>query len=460
MPRAYPGSMDQPAAVVPPKLPTSAVRARLRGVLRDRTFASLQVPDYRKYFFGQVISLTGTWMQSTALLWLAYAQTRDPLWPAAMLVAQTVPTILLGAYTGALADRLPKRKLVVATQMAYLTSAGILALLVASGHAVPGVLLAAQLVNGTIQAVDLPARLSYVPSLVPRTVLANAVALNSMIFNAARAVGPALAGGLLVLARLSVDRGVTPFSNVAVLGASWCVTLNALSYFVVIGALLRIHAPGNPVANVRHRAGLTAGIRAVAADRTLAGFLIGAGLLSASAWPVIALFSAYAVEVLGHAEGEYSLLVSALGVGALTAAMGNATFASPNRVRQFLVGGAAMAATGLAGLALAPALGPANLLGAVTSAALLGGGLVLHLSTAQTALQLSVADHTRGRVMALWPITLSVGTLAGNLVTGSLAHTLGVRGVVAGMAIAATAVTLGRVRWFVRESRIERDTAG
>ena len=438
--------MTQPAAVAPPTLPTSAVRSRLRGVLRDRTFASLHVADYRKYFFGQIVSLTGTWMQSTALLWLAYAQTRDPLWPAAMMVAQTVPTILLGAYGGALADRLPRRKLVVSTQCAYLISAALLAILVASGQAVPWVLLAAQLTNGLIQAIDLPARLSYVPSLVPRGVLANAVALNSMIFNGARAIGPAIAGGLLVCARLAIESGLTPNWSTAVLGATICVSVNMLSYLVVISALLRIVEPGNPPDQVRQRAGLSAGIRAVAANRTLAGYLLGAGLLSASAWPVIALFSAYTVEVLQHAEGEYSLLVSALGVGALTAAAVNATFATPTRVPRFLIGGAMMATAGLIGLTFAPTLGTASLLGAASAAALLGGGLVLHLSTAQTALQLSVADETRGRVMALWPMTLSVGTLCGNLVTGSLAHALGVRGVVAGMAVAAGLVTLTRSR--------------
>ena len=438
--------MNQPAAVVPPTLPRPAARARLRGVLRDRTFASLHVPDYRKYFAGQIVSLTGTWMQSTALLWLAYAQTRNPLWPAAMMVAQTVPTILLGAYGGALADRLPRRRLVVGTQCAYFTTAILLTILVATGQAVPWVLLAAQLANGTIQAIDLPARLAYVPSLVPRAVLANAVALNSMIFNAARAVGPALAGGLLVCARFAVEWGWTPGWSTAGIGAEVCVGVNAVSYLFVIAALLRITEPGNPPEQLRQRAGLSEGIRAVAANRTLASYLIGAGLLSASAWPVIALFSAYTVEVLRHAEGEYSLLVSALGVGALTAAAANATFAHPDRVRRFLVGGAALATAGLTGLALAPLLGAASLAGAVAAAALLGGGLVLHLSTAQTALQLSVADETRGRVMALWPMTLSVGTLVGNLLTGSLANALGVHGVVAGMAVAAGVVTLTRAR--------------
>ena len=412
------------------------------GVVRDRTFQSLQSPDYRRYFVGQIVSLTGSWMQSAALMWLTYAATADPLWPPLMLVAQTAPTLVLGTWGGALADRLPRRRLVVTTQACFLANAVLLTVLVASNLAAPWLLFAVQVVNGVIQSVDLPARLAFVPTLVPRAVLVNAVALNSLVFNAARAVGPAVAGGLFWAARGAVESGWLPHSPPVTLGAVWCFTLNGLSFLVVIAALRKISVAGVPTPSPGGRAaGVWAGFRAVRADPKLVGLLGRTGGVSLFAWPTLTLFPAYTVTALGHAEGEYALLVSALGGGALVAALVNATFATPARRGLFLTAGAVAAASGVAGVAAAPGLALA-LVGAAT----LGAGLVLHLSTAQSTLQLSVPDELRGRVMALWPMLLSASTLVGQLLAGTAAEHLPVRAVLAGMAAGAGMVAVG-VGW-------------
>src|SRR5215831_13994436 len=129
------------------------------ATLRDTTFRSLRHRHYRRYFYGQLVSFTGSWMQSAALMWLMYDRTGDPRWPSWLLVAQVGPTLLLGAWGGHLADRWPKRDLVFRTQTAFLVNAVLLTALVATGLALPVLVLALQVVGGVIQAIDLPARL-------------------------------------------------------------------------------------------------------------------------------------------------------------------------------------------------------------------------------------------------------------------------------------------------------------
>ncbi len=155
----------------------------LFAALKATTFRSLRHRNYRRYFAGQIVSFVGTWMQSTALMWLMYDRTGDPRWPSWLIVAQIGPTILLGPWGGALADRRPKRQLVLTTQTAFLLNAVVLTAVVASGFALPALILALVAVNGVIQAVDLPTRLAFVPDLVPKEDLINAVGLNSLVFN-------------------------------------------------------------------------------------------------------------------------------------------------------------------------------------------------------------------------------------------------------------------------------------
>src|SRR6478752_6590779 len=191
-----------------------------------RTFRSLRHPNYRLYFVGQLLSLIGSWTQITALVWLAHEQTHEAKWPAFLFAVQIGPTFLLGPWGGALADRVSMRALIVRTQSAFLTCALILLGLYLAGQLTVGAMLAVMFAHGIVQAIDLPSRLAFVPGLVGREDLSNAVALNSLLFNVARAVGPALAAVLLESA-----------------GAEWCFVVNALSYLAVIGALALIRIP-------------------------------------------------------------------------------------------------------------------------------------------------------------------------------------------------------------------------
>jgi MFS family permease len=403
----------------------------LRAALGRTTFRSLRHANYRRYFYGQIVSFTGSWMQSAALMWLLYDRTGDVRWPSYLLVAQVGPTVVLGAWTGHLADRFPKRTLVMLTQTAFLVNAVALAALVAGGWAAPLLVLALQLLSGVIQAIDLPTRLAFVPDLVPKDDLINAVGLNAMLFNSGRAVGPAATGVMFLLAAAAAPHlPAWGHLDPVALGAVGCFALNAVSFLAVLLALWRIEVPGRPDADPHpDRGSAWAGVRYVAARPRLAGLVGLTFVLCAFAWPVLTLFPAYTRTRLGLAEGSYSFLVSALGGGALVGALGTATFGTTGRRGAFLVFGAAAAAAGLAGLASTTAQAAA-----VAWAGCVGGGLILFLSTAQSALQLSVPDETRGRVMALWAMTLSASAPVGHLAAGQAADALGVAPVLAGMA--------------------------
>jgi MFS family permease len=403
------------------------------AALADSTFRSLRHRDYRLYFLGQIVSFTGSWMQNAALMWLVFDATGDPIWPPLLIVAQVGPTLVLGTWGGALADRLPKRRLIFLTQSGFLTSAVLMTALVALDLADPWLVFALQVGNGLVQSVDLPARLAFVPDLVPREDLINAVSLNSLVFNSARALGPALAGGLFLLADLLLPPGGSPVTA----GAIACFILNALSYGAVLAALQYITATG--AGRPGREAGSTwDGFRYVLEHPRLAALLALTGLLCAFGWPTVSLFPAYTRLALGHAEKEYSLLVSALGSGALVAALTTATFGTIGRRGLFLVAGTVLSAVGLGGLAAAQQFGPAAL-----AAGCLGFGLILFLSTGQSAVQLSVSDETRGRVMALWAMTLSASAPAGHLVAGAAATRWPVRDVLAVMALSAALVGVG-----------------
>lgn len=401
--------------------------------LRNTTFRSLRHRGYRRYFAGQIVSFVGTWMQSAALMWLMFDRTGDPRWPSWLLVAQIGPTILLGPWGGSLADRHPKRQLVLTTQTCFLCNAVSLTLVVGCGFLEPTLLLSLIAVNGVIQAVDLPARLAFVPDLVPKEDLINAVGLNSLVFNSARAVGPALAGLLFLLATAAAPL-MPAGANPVTVGATACFALNALSFVAVLRALRGIPEP-RPKSPVPGSA--WDGVRYLRDYPAMGGLVVLTFVICAFAWPVITVLPAYTRLQLKLNEGAYSLLLSALGAGALGAALATATFGSVARRASFLLIGLATAACGLTGMALVRS---EWLAGACCVAT--GFGLILYLSTGQSTLQLAVPDDKRGRVMALWAMTLSASAPLGHLLAGEAVTRAGVGPVLLTMGCGVGLVTL------------------
>ncbi len=372
------------------------------------TFRSLRHRNYRLYFIGQMISLVGSWMQTTALMWLAYDLTRESKWPAFLMVAMVGPTLLLGAWAGALADRCRKHTLIVRTQLGFLTSASILTVLAYSGAINIWLMLALMCFHGVVQAIDLPTRLAFVPDLVERDDLINTVALNSVQFNVARAIGPALAGLLL-----------------ATVGPAVCFLINALSYIAVLAALLMMHGYRELDHAARPQA-VEGGLAVLRRHPRLLLLILLAGWVAVSGWPLLALLPAYAEKVLGMKEGGYSTMLSSVGIGALLAALTAATFGSEGRQRWLLLLGLSAVSVALFGLSQAR-----NLYAASGWCGLFGYGMILFFATGQGVVQLGAASEHRGKIMGFWAMMLSGGAPIGNLIFGPAADFWGVTPIMA-----------------------------
>ncbi|MCE9531578.1 MAG: MFS transporter [Planctomycetes bacterium] len=376
------------------------------------TFRSLRHRNYRLYFIGQMISLVGSWMQTTALMWLAYDLTHQSKWPAFLMVAMIGPTLLLGAWSGSLADRYPKHKLIIRTQIAFLCSASLLTAVVFSGYIQIWLLLLLMFVHGIIQAIDLPSRLAFVPDLVEREDLINTVALNSVQFNVARALGPALAGLLL-----------------ASIGPALCFLINACSYVAVLIALLMMRDFRERV-HVKKTERGEGGFAVLRRQPRLMLVILLAGWISISGWPLLSLLPAYAQKVLGMREGGYSTMLSCVGVGALLAALSAANFGTVERQRRLVTFGICCVGAALAGLSMVRDLWLASL-----CCGLFGFGMILFFATGQALVQLGAQDEHRGKIMGIWAMMLSGGAPLGNLVLGPSADVWGVTNMIAIQAI-------------------------
>lgn len=392
------------------------------------TFRSLRHRNYRLYFIGQMISLVGSWMQTTALMWLAYDLTHESKWPAFLTVAMIGPTLLLGAWSGGLADRSHKHSLIVRTQIGFCCSATLLTVCTFAGFINIALLLSLMFIHGVIQSIDLPSRLAFIPDLVERDDLINTVALNSVQFNVARALGPAIAGIVL-----------------AAVGPAMCFLINALSYVAVLFALLSMKGFKEHPRQVRNE-NSQSGFAVLRRQPQLLMLILLAGWASIAGWPLLALLPAFAEKVLGMAEGGYSTMLSAVGIGALTAALTAATFGTENRKRGLLVVGLACVGAGLGGLSQMR-----EIIGAAVCCGLFGFGMILFLATGQAAVQLGAANEHRGKVMGVWAMMLSGGAPLGNLMFGPAADEWGVTSILQIQALLmGVAVTALVVRFVLR----------
>jgi predicted MFS family arabinose efflux permease len=402
----------------------------IKNRMKETTFRSFRHRNYRLYFAGQMVSFIGSWMQSAALMWLLYDRTGDPRWPSWLMVATVGPTLLLGTWGGGLADRFPKRRLIFLTQSCFLVHALVLTCLIGFDLLPPWLVLALMAVSGIIQAVDLPTRLSFVPDLVPKEDLINAIGLNSLLFNSARAIGPAFAALLFLLAAQVLPL-FPPGASAVTIGAVTCFGLNAASFVAVLIALNGIRVPGEALGASRPRAAsFWDGFRYLRERSAMGGLVLVTLLMCIFGWPLLTILPAYTRLNLGLNEQTYSLLVSAVGGGALIGALTTATFGKPSRRGQFLVLGAGVATIGL--FAASAASRPEF---AAMACAAVGFGLILFLSTGQSTLQLAVPDEKRGRVMALWAMTISASAPLGHLLAGQAVTMVGVQPVLMGMAV-------------------------
>lgn len=398
---------------------------------RQGTFASLAVPAWRLYLSGQAISLVGTWMQTVGQGWLVLQLSHSGTALGLVTAAQFVPVLLLGPYGGLLADRLPKRLLLVATQTVLGLTALALGLLTVTGAVTLPWVIALALVLGCANAIDNPTRQSFVSELAGPGLVRNAVTLNSVLVNGARAVGPAVAGLLI-----------------AGVGVGWCFLANAASYLAVLVVLHRLgrHAlfPSEPTRRAKGQ--LREGLAYVRRTPALLAPLLMMALVGMLTYEFQVTLPILAQSGLHGGADTYGLLTGAMGVGAIVGGLVVARLAVTGLPA--LVGAAAAfgAAVGLA--AVAPGV-PLELL-ALT---LVGAASIAFLSAGNTTLQLTSDPGYRGRVMALWSVAFLGSTPIGGPVAGYISQHLGPRWGLGMGALACCVAALGGLAVIVRTRR-------
>jgi MFS family permease len=377
------------------------VTARLRHTLR-----SLRHRNFRLFFAGQFISMTGTWMQSTAQLWLVYRLSKSPFLLGAVGFAGQAPAILLGLVGGWVADRFDRRTVVVVTQTAAMIQAFLLAALTLTGRVQVWHVAALAAMMGVINAFDMPARQSFVVRMVGAEDLPNAIALNSTLVNAARMLGPAAAGAL-----------------VGVAGEGPCFLANAVSYVAVIVCLLlmrlepdasRVPAGKGWGAQVREGVGYVAGHPGIRRVLLLLAVTCLAGV------PFLVLLPIFADGVFHRGAHGLGFLTAAMGVGA----MGGAVFLAAKKGSEGM-GLAAGTGALVFGAALTAFSFSRHFGVSLSFMALAGGGMMTAFAAANTRLQSLTTDAMRGRVMSFFSMTFLGITPLGSLLAGTAAGRFG-----------------------------------
>lgn len=395
-----------------------------------QTFRALRHRNYRLFFYGQLVSLIGTWMQQTAMSWLVYQITGSKLLLGVVAAVGSAPMMFFSLWGGSLADRYPKRTILVWTQTAQMIPAFLLAAMAWAGVATPWLIIAIAAVNGIAMGFDLPARQAFTVEMASREDLLNAVSLNSSIFNGARVVGPSIAG--LIIGSF---------------GTAMCFLLNGLSFVAVIAGLLMMRLPAHiPLgAEAAAQASALSGLSYVREHprvRTILGLL---GTVGVFGWSYAVLMPAFARDVFGLGADGYGVLMSASGIGALIGALTVATAGHAFPQRTVALGGVWIFSAALFAFACTR-----NFYLALVFLTLGGFGMLLFFSTSNTVLQTIVPDEMRGRVMGVWGLIFGAMIPLGSLEAGSLAHyvgekiTLGLGAVICAIAALVTLLAIKR----------------
>ena len=379
---------------------------RLASSPRPVRLGALRHRDFRLFWIGQLISQIGTWMQSVAQAWLVLELTHSPLHLGIVSALQFTPVLFLSPVGGVLSDRFAKRKVLLISQTAMQLQAFVLAALVWSGRVEYWHVAVLAAVYGLSRAIDIPARQSYITDLVGRSDLANAVALNSVVMNGARIVGPAVAGLLI-----------------AAFGVALAFLLNGVSFVAVLVALVAIRTEGRPdVGRLGIREGVLSALNYAAGTPPVAftlGLMVVVSLLVLNFNVIVPLV---ARNVLNQDAHGFGLLMSSLGAGAVAGAFGVALFRRGQPPLAFLVASGALLCAGLAALAAV-----SHFFVAALVLALLGCCQILFTTGCNTTLQLIAPNELRGRVMGLYTVTFAGMTPFGSLLIGWVAEHQGIR---------------------------------
>ena len=386
------------------------------------TFAALAIPNYRRYVSGQAVSLIGTWMQTTAQSWLVLTLTHSAVTLGLIVALQAVPVLLLGAYGGVIADRVDKRRMMIVLQSLMGTQALILGVLTLTHRLQFWEIAVLAVALGCNNAFENPSRQAFILEMVGGKSLRNAVSLNSVMVNVARAVGPAVAGLLIA----SVGTGI-------------CFVINAASFVAVVVSLLTMDlaklSPSEPARRARGQ--LREGLRYVSHVDELAVPLLMMTLIGTFAYEFQVVLPVVASHTFNGGATAYGFLVASMGVGAvggglLTAARGH-TGLRP----------VTLAASAFAVVLFFAALSP-NLTLEYVAMAMVGWASISFVARGNSTIQLTAAPQMRGRAMALWAIAFQGTTPIGAPIIGWITEAAGARaGLATGGASCVAAVLLG-----------------
>jgi MFS family permease len=373
----------------------------------EYSFPALKHRNFRLFWFGQMISLIGTWMQNIGQGWLVLELTNSSFLLGLVSAVQFLPVMLFSLFAGVIIDRFPKRKLILFTQISFAISAFILATLTALKIINYWEILALALVNGFLNTIDMPARQSFIIDLVGKKDLMNAIALNSAVFNAARIIGPGIAGILI-----------------GKLGYAVCFYLNSASFIAVIIGLILITVEGiTPKANdgkTKIFDDLRDGLRYIKNTPVIFTTILMIAILSTFSMNFNVLVPVFTKDVLHREATDYGLLMSAMGTGALIGALTLASVSRRGVKPVYLFGGG----IGLGIFQILIGIQSSYLLTALLLA-LSGWFMITFNSSANTTIQINAADEFRGRVMSVYSLVFGGVTPIGSLYAGTLSQKFG-----------------------------------
>jgi MFS family permease len=400
-----------------------------------RSFASLKIPNFRRYFAGQLVSLSGNWMQMIAEMWLVLSLTGSGLAVGVTTALQFLPMLVFGAWGGLIADRVPKRRLLILTQSLHMIAPLTMLALSAEGALVPWMVFSLVFVRGCVNAVDYPTRQAFVMEMVGSDRVVNAVSLNSVLVHSARVVGPAFAGVLI-----------------ATVGVEPCFAINAASFAFMIWALAGMDTERlRPTERAPHEPGaVRAGLRYVRREPELwipLALMAIVGTLGYNFQVVLPLLARFTFH--GGAS-TYAVLVAAMGLGAIVGALINGARAS---VTPMLLIGASL----LFGLIALLAAGAPSLALEIAALAPLGAATVTLAASINSSLQLASEPNMRGRVMALYSIVFLGSTPIGGPLSGWLSEAIDPRAALVMAGIAGIAGALVARIAFDRVAQIPID---
>jgi MFS family permease len=392
-------------ARVPEDISGRQRRMPVGGITWRHTFRALRHRNYRLFFWGQLVSLIGTWMQQTAMSWFVYEITNSKFLLGVVSAVGSAPMVLSSVWGGTLADLHSKRSILVATQSAQMVCAFLLAAGVWLGFASPLFIIVVAALNGISMGFDMPARQAFTVEMTSREDLLNAISLNSSIVNGARVVGPSVAGLMI-----------------GAVGVAMCFFLNGLSFIAVIAGLLMMQLlPFEPkvhVASAGEHAwnGIMYSMKHPRVRMILVLFLA----VGVFGWSYAVLMPAFARDVLGRGANGYGVLMSASGLGALVGALMVATYGHLFTPRRLALGGVWLFSAALFAVSFTKDFAPALVL------LFAGGfGMLLFFATSNTVLQTIVPDEMRGRVMGVWSLVFGAMIPLGSLEAGTVAHLAG-----------------------------------